>query len=84
MLSGHPSEMNERAEGHTGQVPEGCLARIVGPVDRRAAIVELWRSGDGARRFSEANAHLLDELKMPPPTRATAFETTLFQSRGAA
>ena len=84
MLSGHPSEMNERAEGHTGQVPEGCLARIVGPVDTGAAIVELWRSGDGWRRFSEANAHLLDEFKMPPPTRVTAFETTIFQSRGAA
>jgi hypothetical protein len=77
-------EMNQRADGHGEQLPDGCLARIVGPVDSGAAIVEVWLSGDDARRFSEATAHLLDEFKMPPPTRVAAFETSIFQSRGAA
>lgn len=73
-------EMNERAEGHAAVLPEGCLARIVGPVDAGAAIVEVWRSGDDARRFSEEHASLLEEFTMPPPTRVAAFETSIFQA----
>ena len=30
-------EMNERAEGHGTALPDGCLARIVGPVDNVSA-----------------------------------------------
>jgi len=77
-------EMNERAEGHGTALPDGCLARIVGPVDNGAAIVEVWRSGDDARRFSEQSASLLGEFEMPAPTRVAAFETTIFQARESA
>jgi hypothetical protein len=54
--------------------------------DRRArrsgaAIIEVWRSADDARRFSEQHAHLLAEFEMPPSTRTTAFETAIFQTR---
>ena len=73
-------EMNDRAEGH-GALPEGCLSRLVGRVDAGAAIIEVWRSSDDARRFSEQHAHLLAEFKMPPPTRVAAFETSVFETR---
>ena len=73
-------EMNDRAQGHAA-LPEGCLSRIVGRPDDGAAIIEVWRSADDARRFSEQNANLLAEFGMPSPTRAAAFETTIFQAR---
>jgi hypothetical protein len=72
-------EMNNRAQSHAA-LPEGCLSRIVGHPDGGAAIIEVWRSADDARRFSEQNAHLLAEFGMPSPTRAAAFETTIFQT----
>jgi hypothetical protein len=62
-------------------LPEGCLSRIAGPAGAGAAIIEVWRSAEDARRFSEQNAHLLTEFAMPPPTRTAAFETAIFQSR---
>lgn len=73
-------EMNDRAQGHAA-LPEGCLSRIVGRPDGGAAIIEVWRSADDARRFSESNAHLLAEFAMPSPTRVAAFETAIFQAR---
>ena len=74
-------QMNDRTESHAG-LPEGCLSRIVGhPDGDGAAIIEVWRSGGDAQRFSEDNAHLLAEFGMPPPTRVAAFETSIFQSR---
>jgi hypothetical protein len=76
-------EMTELADGHAGRLPDACLARIVGPVDTGAAIVEVWLSGDDARRFSEASAALLDEFKMPPPKQVAGFETSIFQTRVA-
>ena len=74
------NQMNQRAGSHAG-LPEGCLSRIVGRVDAGAAIIEVWRSSDDARRFSEQHAHLLAEFEMPPPTRTAAFETAIFESR---
>ncbi len=53
----------------------------MGSPDGGAAIIEVWRSTDDARRFSEQNAHLLAEFGMPSPTRVAAFETTVFQAR---
>ena len=72
-------EMNDRTDSHAA-LPEGCLSRIVGRPDGGAAIIEVWRSADDARRFSEQNAHLLAEFGMPSPTRVAAFETTIFQA----
>jgi hypothetical protein len=73
-------ELDDRAEGH-GALPEGCLSRIVGPVDAGATIIEVWRSSDDARRFSDQHAHLLAEFQMPSPTPVAAFETSIFESR---
>ena len=73
-------EMNNRAQGHA-ELPEGCLSRVVGRPDGRAAIIEIWASAEDARRFSERNAHLLAEFGMPAPSRVAAFETAIFQTR---
>ena len=74
-------QMNDRTESHAG-LPKGCLTQVVGRGDGDAAtIIEVWRSGDDAQRFSEHNAHLLTEFGMPPPTRVAAFETSIFQTR---
>jgi len=72
-------ELNKRAQGHA-TLPEGCLARIVGGTDGAATIIEVWQSGDDARRFSEQNTPLLAEFDMPSPIRVTAFETTIFET----
>jgi len=73
-------EMNQRAQGHAA-LPEGCLTRIVGGADGAATIIEVWRSGDDARRFSEEQAPLLAGFAMPSPARVAAFETTIFHTR---
>jgi hypothetical protein len=58
--------MNERAGGHD-PLPNGCLCRVVGPVETGARILEVWESADHARRFAEANGHLVAEFQLPPP-----------------
>ena len=74
-------QMNDRTDSHAG-LPEGCLSRIVGrPDGGGATIIEVWRSGQDAQRFSEQHAHLLAEFSMPAPTRVAAFETRIFQTR---
>jgi hypothetical protein len=73
-------QLNERAGTHD-ELPDGCLARIVGPVDTGARIIEVWESDEHARRFSEQNTPLIDELNIPPPTGVAAFETTIFKAR---
>jgi hypothetical protein len=73
-------EMNRRAQVHE-VLPEGCLTRIVGGADGAATIIEVWQSGDDARRFSEQHAHLLAEFAMPRPAQVAAFEATIFQTR---
>jgi hypothetical protein len=74
-------ELNQRAGGHD-ELPDGCLARIVGPVETGARVIEVWESEDDARRFSEQNTPLIREVNMPPPTGVAAFETTVFLARG--
>ena len=70
--------LNERT-GAT-ELPDGCLVRIVGAVDTGARVVEVWKSQDHARRFSEATMPAITDLKIPPPDRVEAFETTAFVS----
>jgi hypothetical protein len=72
-------EMNTRAGVHDS-LPDGCLVRVVGQVDGGARVVEVWASGDDAKRFSDENSHLISEFQLPPPSRVEAFETKVFQS----
>jgi hypothetical protein len=70
-------EMIDRAGGH-GELPAGCVTRIVGAVNDGARVIEVWESPDAARKFSEEHAPNLGELKIPPPDRVAAFETTFY------
>ncbi len=74
-------ELSERSGGRD-KLPEGCLARVVGPVATGARVIEVWESEEDARRFSEQNTPLIREMDMPPPTAMATFETTLFKARG--
>jgi len=71
--------------GSHGRLPDGCLCRIVGPVDSGARVIEVWRSADAAAKFNDEEGHLVGEFELPPPTRVLAFETSTFeqQSEGA-
>jgi hypothetical protein len=73
------AEMAERG-GH-GELPAGCLTRIVGKDEQRTGVIEVWDTGDDARRFGEPSAGLLAEFAMPPPTTVAAFETAIYESR---
>ena len=71
--------LNERA-GTADDLPEGCLARIVGLVESGARVIEVWESDKHAQRFAEQNTPLIRELNIPPPTGVAAFETTVFMA----
>ena len=73
-------ELNQRAGDHDA-LPDGCLVRVVGPVESGVRIIEVWQSGEHAKRFSEQNSAAITELQIPPPTRVAAFETSIFQAR---
>jgi hypothetical protein len=73
-------QLNERA-GMGDDLPEGCLARIVGLVESGARVIEVWESDEHARRFAEQNTSLIRELNIPPPTGLAAFETTVFLTK---
>jgi hypothetical protein len=63
----------------TGQnVPEGRLSQITGIDDRGARMIEVWRSGEDARRFAEQSAPTLAGMQMPPPSRVLGFEVTSY------
>ena len=72
-------KLNERTGGH--DLPEGCLSRIVGAVETGARIVEVWESPEHARKFSEANSPNITDLKIPAPTRVSAFETSIYRAQ---
>jgi hypothetical protein len=59
-------------------VPEGRLSRIVGIDDTGARVIEVWRSGDAARKFAEQSAPSLSAVQMPPPARVLGFEVTSY------
>jgi hypothetical protein len=72
--------LNKKAGVHD-RLPDGCVGRIVGPVEGGARIIEVWQTGDDAGRFNEKNGHLIADFNIPPPSRVSAFETTEFQLR---
>ncbi len=64
-------------------LPDGALARIVGATDTGTIAIELWNSGDDARRFGEQSAPTLAQSSLPPPTRVVGFQTSLALIRAA-
>jgi hypothetical protein len=63
--------------------PAGSLARIVGASDKGTYAIELWSSGEDARRFAESSAPALAQSTLPPPTRVDGFETSSLLLRAA-
>jgi hypothetical protein len=59
-------------------VPEGRLSKIAGIDEAGARVIEVWRSGDDARKFAEQSAPSLSAVKMPAPTRVLGFEVTSY------
>ena len=75
-------EMVERTGSH-GRLPDGCLCRIVGPVESGARVIEVWQSADAAATFNREEGHHVAEFALPAPSRVTAFETTTFEQQSA-
>ena len=67
----------------SGDLPDGCLTRIVGSVETGARVIEMWASADHARRFSEGMGSVIAEMNIPPPDRVGAFDTAVYLSRPA-
>jgi hypothetical protein len=57
--------------------PAGCLVRIVGSSDKGTYVIELWNSGEDARRFAEQTAAAIAPSSLPPPTRVDGFEASV-------
>jgi hypothetical protein len=57
--------------------PAGCLVRIVGSSAKGTYAIELWNSGEDARRFAEQTAPALAQSSLPPPTRVDGFEASV-------
>jgi hypothetical protein len=63
--------------------PEGSLVRIFGSSEKGTYAIELWHSGEDARRFAEASAPALAQSSLPPPARVAGFETSSVFIRAA-
>jgi len=58
--------------------PPGRLSRIAGIDEKGARVIEVWRSGDDARRFAEQSAPSLLQASIPSPSRVVGFEVTTY------
>jgi len=56
--------------------PEGSLVRIFGSSEKGTYAIELWQSGEDARKFAESSAPALAQSLLPPPARVAGFETS--------
>jgi hypothetical protein len=63
--------------------PDGNLVRIVGASDKGTYAIEVWDSGEDARRFAETTAPSLAQSSLPPPTRVDGFEASVAFIRAA-
>lgn len=56
--------------------PAGSLVRIFGSSGKGTYAIEVWLSGEDARRFAEQSASELAQSSLPPPDRVDGFETS--------
>jgi len=65
-------------------LPAGLLVRIYGGSESASYSIEVWESGEDARRFGEASAPALAQSAVPPPTRVDGYpNSTLVIRQGA-
>jgi hypothetical protein len=62
--------------------PAGSLVRVFGSTDSGTYAIELWESGEDARRFAESSAPALASSSLPPPSRVAGFEASKAFIRG--
>jgi hypothetical protein len=67
--------------GADEELPGGCLSRLVGRLETGACVIEVWQTGEDAKRFSEESAPKVSASEMPPPSRVVGFEAAVFQTR---
>jgi hypothetical protein len=63
--------------------PDGILVRIVGASDKGTYVIEVWNSGDDARRVAGQSPSNLGQVSLPPPTRVDGFEASVAYIRAA-
>ncbi|MGA7987387.1 MAG: hypothetical protein WCB51_03195 [Candidatus Dormiibacterota bacterium] len=64
-----------RLQGQDSQ-PQGSLVRVFGATASGTYAIEVWESGEDARRFAESSAPALAQSALPPPDRVAGFETS--------
>jgi hypothetical protein len=55
----------------SGELPPGCLSKVVGAVGTGVSVIEVWRSGEDAQRF--AVEHGSTAAQLPSPDRVAGF-----------
>lgn len=75
---GFGSDAYDKLTKQAGELPDGCLCRIVGTGQSGPKVIEVWQSQGDAQRFAEATGGDVSDMKMPPPDRVSAFETSAY------
>jgi hypothetical protein len=63
------------------ELPSGCLSRVVGQLSTGTCVIEIWQTGEDAKRFGESSAAEISASEIPPPTRVAGFETDVYKTR---
>ena len=71
-----------KLHGDNDAPPAGPLVRVFGSTESGTYVVEIWVSGEDARRFAETSAPALATSSLPPPTRVAGFEAAGVFIRG--
>jgi hypothetical protein len=71
----------QESAGAQSELPAGCLSRLVGKAGPGPCVIEIWQSGEDAKRFSEESAPKVTASKIPPPARVVGFEADVYLSR---
>ena len=70
-----------QSAGTQAEWPAGCISRLVGNAGAGQCVIEVWQSGDDAKRYGEESAPKVGASEIPPPTRVVGFEADVYQSR---
>jgi hypothetical protein len=71
-------DVYDKLTEQAGDLPGGCLCRIVGTGQSGPKVIEVWQSPGDAQRFAEATSAAVSDMNMPPPDRVSAFETSAY------
>lgn len=72
------SDVYDKLTKQAGELPDGCLCRIVGTGQSGPKVIEIWQTPGDAQRFAEATIGDISDMNMPPPDRVSAFEASAY------